>query len=252
MDANDWKRYLFTFIDSFSKFAFVFPSVRRDSESVLKNLKELIYSEGPWKIFHSDNGGEFTSNNIKSFLEEFNIRDVQGRPYRPQTQGQIERFNRTIKSRIRKYLRDNNSSRYIDILLKILYQYNTSKHKATKIAPFVLFRGFDPLSSNWGDMDQHFDIQQLRDQYLKYTEGYRNEYNNRISAVELHVGDLVLIAKEFNPQFLRRRRPLESYYKDGVYTILVVYTSYVLVKINETDDNSAFQVHKSLIKKLLS
>ncbi|KAF7685017.1 Gag-Pol polyprotein [Cucumispora dikerogammari] len=129
INANDWNRYLFTFIDSFSKFAFVFPSVKRDSESILKSLKKLIYSEGPWKIFYLHNRGEFTSNNIKSFLEKFNIRDVQGRPYRPQTQGQIERFNRTIKLRIKKYLSDNNSSRYIDILPKILYQY---KHPSTR------------------------------------------------------------------------------------------------------------------------
>ncbi|KAF7702646.1 KRAB-A domain-containing protein 2 [Cucumispora dikerogammari] len=54
---NDGIRYVFTFIDSFSKFAFVFTSTNRDSNSVYKILKKLFFSEGPWKIFHTDNGG---------------------------------------------------------------------------------------------------------------------------------------------------------------------------------------------------
>ncbi|KAF7685144.1 Gag-Pol polyprotein [Cucumispora dikerogammari] len=87
--SNDRNRYLFTFIDAFSNFAFVFPGQRRDSETVLKISKVFFYSEGLFNIFHTDNGGEFRSNAIKAFLENFNIADVQGRPYRPRTQGQL-------------------------------------------------------------------------------------------------------------------------------------------------------------------
>ncbi|KAF7702667.1 hypothetical protein CDIK_0492 [Cucumispora dikerogammari] len=54
-DVNGIFRYIFIFVDSFSKFAFVFPSYRRDSESILEVLKKLFYSEGPWKIFHINN-----------------------------------------------------------------------------------------------------------------------------------------------------------------------------------------------------
>ncbi|KAF7703794.1 Transposon Tf2-9 polyprotein [Cucumispora dikerogammari] len=246
-NANDWNRYIFTFIDSFSKFAFVYPSMRRDSGSVLQILKSLFYVEGPWRIFHSDNGGEFTALCIKEFLSSFGTEDRQGAPYRPQTQGQIERFNRTIKSRIRKYLVDGNT-RYIDELPHIVYQYNTSRHKATKLSPFVLFRGYDPLDQNWGDLGRHFEIQQLRDRYLRYIEGYRIEYNRRMSTETLSIGDFVIVAREFNPIFSRRIRPLESYYLEGTYEIIGVYTSHFRLK--KAGENVEYiDVHKTLVKK---
>ncbi|KAF7684919.1 Gag-Pol polyprotein, partial [Cucumispora dikerogammari] len=103
-ETNSGARYIFTFIVSFSKFAFVFPSMRQDPQSVLGVLGTLFYSESHWKIFHTDNGGELTANSIKTFLNSFDTEDIQGDPYRPQTQGQIERFNKTIKSRIKKHI----------------------------------------------------------------------------------------------------------------------------------------------------
>ncbi|KAF7682459.1 Pro-Pol polyprotein [Cucumispora dikerogammari] len=93
-----------------------------------------------WKIFHSDNGDEFTSNSVREFLKRLKRDDIQGTPHHPQSQEQIERFNRTIKSCTRKFF-GSDSIRYVDKLPEILYQYNTSSHKATKIYPFVLFFG---------------------------------------------------------------------------------------------------------------
>ncbi|KAF7699468.1 Pro-Pol polyprotein [Cucumispora dikerogammari] len=202
----------------------------------------------PWKIFHSDNGGEFTSNSVREVLKQLKIDDIQGTPYHPQSQGQIERFNRTIKSRIRKLL-ESDSIRYVDKLPEMLYQHNTSPHKATKISPFVLFFEYDPLGSNYGDLNRHLDVQQLRDQYLRYVEGYRLEYNNRFSTVEINIEDQVLIAKEFNPNLERRVGVLESYYMEDIYVVLTVYPSYIYVKLQEEGPGNPFSVHKRLIKK---
>ena len=58
-----------------------------------------------------------------------------------------------------------------------MYQYNISVHKATKVVPFVLFKGYDPLDQNWGDLNRHFDSQQLREKNMRNIEGYRLEYN---------------------------------------------------------------------------
>ncbi|KAF7690781.1 Gag-Pol polyprotein [Cucumispora dikerogammari] len=153
--SNDQKKYIFTFINFFSKFGFVLASKKKDFASVLHILRKIFYTEGPWRIFYSDNGGKFTANIIKIFLRLFGTEDRQGVPYRPQTQGRIERFNRTIKSRIKKFLSLRNT-RYIDELDKIVFQYNTYRHKATKPAPFVLFRGYGRLDQNWENLNQHF------------------------------------------------------------------------------------------------
>ena len=129
---------------------------------------------------------------------------IRGAPYHPQTQGQIERFNRTLKSKIRRCL-GVSSRRYIDVLDDIVFQYNTSKHRATKQPPFLLFKGFDPTDRNWTEGNKFFELQEIRDRYLRYAAGYKKAYDERMGVVELNINDRVIVAKGFNPAFSRRR-----------------------------------------------
>ena len=48
----------------------------------------------------SDNGSGFSSELLAGHLEVHGIRHIFGKPYHPQTQGKVERLNRTIKSKI--------------------------------------------------------------------------------------------------------------------------------------------------------
>ncbi|KAF7678000.1 Pro-Pol polyprotein, partial [Cucumispora dikerogammari] len=167
-------------IDSFSKFVWCYTVERKSSSAFLEAIKDLYYTEGPWQIFHSDNGGEFTAMQVQNFIRNvMNATIVHGAPYRPQAQGQIERFNRTLKSRIRKYLGVENRN-WLVALKEIVYQYNTSKHKATKLPPFILFKGFDTKKTNWSTSNNFFEVQNVRNRYAVYVEQYRNEYNLRI------------------------------------------------------------------------
>ncbi|KAF7699606.1 Pol polyprotein [Cucumispora dikerogammari] len=134
-------------IDSFFKFALCCPVERKISENFLKAFKHLYYREGGWKIVHSDNCREFVANRVVDFIGHIESEQVHGALYRPQTQGQIERFNRTLKSKIRRYLGTDNR-RYIEILNEIVFQYNKTKHKATQISLFVLFQGYDSSNTN--------------------------------------------------------------------------------------------------------
>lgn len=136
---NRGYRYIFTFIDSLSNFAFCFPSFWRDAKSFLNSLKKLFQSEGPEKIFHSDNGGEFLGRIAVDFLESKGFTIVHGEPYRPEAQGQIERYNPTLKSKIRRYCEEG-SYMYIDALDSIVYQYNCTVHRATNLPPFLVLK----------------------------------------------------------------------------------------------------------------
>ena len=201
-------KYVFTMIDSFSKFAWCYPSENKTSGNFLNALKNLYDREGTWKIFHSDNGGEFTANSVKAFITNvMKAEIVHGAPYRPQTQGQIERFNRTLKSRLRKALGAENRN-WIAIIDSIVRQYNSIQHKATQLSPFVLFKGHDPRNTNWENPEAFFDIQQVRIQFSKYVANFRIEYDSRRNIENLNVGDRVLVAREFNPNLKRRSHAL--------------------------------------------
>jgi hypothetical protein len=48
----------------------------------------------------------------------------------------IERFNRTLGEMIQKHMTTNQTSKYIDVLQKLLNEYNTRYHTSVKMTPF--------------------------------------------------------------------------------------------------------------------
>jgi hypothetical protein len=48
----------------------------------------------------------------------------------------IERFNRTLGEMIQKHMTTNQTSKYIDVLQKLLNEYNTRYHTSIKMTPF--------------------------------------------------------------------------------------------------------------------
>jgi len=53
----------------------------------------------------------------------------------------VERFNRTIKGMIRKYMAANNLCRYLDVLHKIVENYNNTYHTTIKSTPAEVWAG---------------------------------------------------------------------------------------------------------------
>ena len=61
-------------------------------------IKALPETQRPTLL--SDNGSGFISDELAKYLKIHGIRHIFGKPYHPQTQGKIERFNRRIKEGI--------------------------------------------------------------------------------------------------------------------------------------------------------
>ena len=76
--------------------------------SKFKEFKALIenYTEKKIKIFQSDNGGEFTSNEFKELCKDSGIKRELTTPLNPQQNGVVERKNRTIMEAVREMLHD--------------------------------------------------------------------------------------------------------------------------------------------------
>ena len=46
-----------------------------------------------------------------------------------------ERFNRTLKSKLYKYFTAANTLKYVDVLPKLMYQYNHTYHRSIRMSP---------------------------------------------------------------------------------------------------------------------
>lgn len=73
-------------------------SISEVVELAIENAKAMGHIQsGEKPTFLSDNGSGFVSEMMSDYLSAHGIRHIFGQPYHPQTQGKIERFNRTIK-----------------------------------------------------------------------------------------------------------------------------------------------------------
>lgn len=134
-EQNKNYKYLLNVIDLFSKTVYSIPLKTKSSQEIIDSFEKLFKSSKrkPLKLW-TDQGTEFTNNNFRKFLQDSNI-DL----YHVYNEGKacvIERFNRTLGEMIQKHLTSTNSSKYIDILQKLLDEYNTRTHSTIKMSPF--------------------------------------------------------------------------------------------------------------------
>ena len=85
-------------------------------------MKELFEEYGSPQILASDNGGEFTGEIIVELKKILGIETAHGRPYHPQTQGKVERFNQTLENELTKCLSEVKEKRWIDKVINIYFK----------------------------------------------------------------------------------------------------------------------------------
>ena len=132
--ANDGYKYLFTVIDVFTKYAWVYPLKSKDCDTTKKCFEDILSKCGkqPEKL-QTDRGSEFVCAKFKNFLKSQNIHHYVS--YSDRKCPVVERFNLTIQQILYKILDKNESFRWIDFLDQAMKIYNTRKHTTIKLSP---------------------------------------------------------------------------------------------------------------------
>jgi len=84
-----------------------------------------------------DKGPQIMSNFLIAVMKMLGIEKVRTTVYHPKTNGQIERYSRTIATQLRQYVADD-PARLEELLLTITMAYNNQPRRSTGIAPFEL------------------------------------------------------------------------------------------------------------------
>lgn len=119
-------RYVLTIIDCFSRFALAIPIKRKTGENVAQAFRKAFESMPPPEKLQTDDGTEFYNKNVKEVLNENNVHHFS--TDQELKASIVERFNRTLREKIQKYMVAKNTLRYIDILPDFLYGYNNKPH----------------------------------------------------------------------------------------------------------------------------
>ena len=131
-------RFLLCVIDIFSKYPWAVPLKNKKGISIVKAFQIILKqsnSRKPNKI-RVDKGSEFYNASFKKWLHDNDI-DM----YSTRNEGKsvvAERFIRTLKSKIYKYMTSISKNVYIDKLDDIVDEYNNTYHTTIKMKPIVV------------------------------------------------------------------------------------------------------------------
>jgi len=131
---NDSYRYLLTCIDVFSKKAWAIPLLDKSGRHVTEAFEKILANGGKCNMLQSDKGSEFLNSTFQRMLERHDIHfytseneDVKA--------AVVERFNRTLKSKMYRYFTFKSTWRYVDVLQDLVDSYNATRHRSIGMSP---------------------------------------------------------------------------------------------------------------------
>nr|KYP47298.1 Transposon Ty3-I Gag-Pol polyprotein [Cajanus cajan] len=138
---------IFVIVERFSKMAHFIPCHKIDDASNIARLffKQVVRLHGLPKTIVSDRDTKFLSHFWKTFWSRLETKLLFSTTCHPQTDGKIEVVNRSLSTMLRAVLKGNHKS-WDEYLLHIEFAYNRVVHKTTKISPFEVVYGFNPLT----------------------------------------------------------------------------------------------------------
>ena len=172
-------------------------------------MNEIVCRYGAPKEILSDLGSSFNSKLFQSVCKQCNIRKIYSTPYHPQTQGIVERFNRTLLDMISTTV---GPTKDWDLILPFLqFAYNSSIHETTGQSPYYMNYGRDPTTpcdlsmklpraSDIADPDHYLEKMRNRLQsawesaehhILKSQQKSKTYYDSKKKEEDIQIGDLV-------------------------------------------------------------
>ena len=131
--TNDGTTFLLTVIDVFSKRAWCIPLKNKSAVSMVAAFAPLLGNKPPITL-QTDKGSEFLNRALQKLLKEYGVHHFA--THNEETKASIvERFNRTLKTRMWRYFTKKQSVRYIDVLQDFVRSYNNTFHRAIGMAP---------------------------------------------------------------------------------------------------------------------
>ena len=183
-------------------------------------FEEIVCRHGTPKIILSDQGRNFISETIRILCEKFLIKHKFSSPYHPQTNGMVERLNRTLCESLAKVKGTDDWNLHIPA---VLLAYRTKRHATTGYTPFHLVYGRQAilpietiiLTESSPDVDKEIDLQDsiLQRAYelidkMPYSQNdaqlntersqqkQKEYFNNKIRPEEYRIGNKVWIQRK--------------------------------------------------------
>ena len=127
--------------DYFTRWMEAYPFPNQEAATVVKKLvDEFFFRFSPPEQLHSDQGRNFESDTIAEVCKFLGVLKTRTTPYHPQSDGLVERFNRTLLNMLATAVQEKPFD-WENHLCRLCIAYNTSVHPTTGYTPFFLMFG---------------------------------------------------------------------------------------------------------------
>ena len=132
---NSGYNYILTVIDCFSKFAWAIPVKKKDAKAMVAGLEQLFTQAHPRVPIRlqTDKGKEFLNKGVQSLFKRHGVTHFVTE--NETKAAMVERFNRTLKTKMYRWFEQNDTKRYVDVLPKLVGAYNDSVHRTIGMRP---------------------------------------------------------------------------------------------------------------------
>ena len=179
-NGNAPKRYLMVIGDYFTKWTEAIPLENLEAKTVARALIDNFISRFGVPLFiHTDQGTSFESKLFQETCQILGIKKTRTTKARPQSDGMIERANRTIINMLSAFVSDHQRDwdQYVPL---VMMAYRSSVHDSINISASMMMLGREiqlPIDLIFGSPDSE------RNEYV-YGSLYAKELQDRL--IEVH------------------------------------------------------------------
>ena len=199
-ESSQGYRYVLAVLDHFTRYAWAVPMTDKSAKSTMEAFLQITTPMGCPKTLISDNGTEFKNEDFVKLCKNFNIRQHFCTPYHPQSDGVVERFNRTLITMLKAYVNESGKD-WPKFLQKVVAANNSMVHPVTQVAPYTAMMKIDkealvfslPQTTEACEANEYSQLREWIAKYTAETNEWRDHAENqkRDDKKKQNVGDLV-------------------------------------------------------------
>lgn len=143
-ESQDGNKYIVVMVDYYTKWVEAVATPEATAACAARAFMEsMVLRHGAPERVITDRGSHFTAEMMEELFQLTNTNHARSTAYHPQTNGQCERFNRTLAVMISKYVSAHHRD-WDQFLQYVIFAYNSSVHETTGYSPFYLLHGKEP------------------------------------------------------------------------------------------------------------
>ena len=260
-------QYVQVLVDLYSRCVVAWPTREIKAHTTLKEMFNRLFCVfGVPEILYTDSSTNYKNKLFRECFEKLNITHIFGSPWHPQSQGLVERYNKTLKEATRTLINAKQTN-WGEFIAPITFAMNASTVYSMGYSPYLLLFGrqapiapvttklTDKGNENLSVYDWFSKLMDTRCDYV--TEAKSNlksaqkkmvdRHNVNLRFAKFKVGDKVFLQNQFR---LKKgtNLSLQDKYR-GPYTIISLPSPYTAILKDEDGKTLSPSIHIKRLKK---